>query len=83
MRDARDQRADDNGELVLTEQERTLLAEIAAMTERLRGELEEIRAEVAEIQEGRSMEIYTHVPSEATRKALRRLGKHLGKQDRK
>ncbi|WP_234356847.1 tyrosine recombinase XerC [Streptomyces sp. NBRC 110028] len=30
-----------------------------------------------------TMEIYTHVPSEATRKALRRLGKHLGKQDRK
>lgn len=54
MQDARDQRADDKGELVLTEQERALLAEIAAMTERLRGELEEIRAEVAEIQEGRS-----------------------------
>lgn len=54
MRGARDQRADDKGELVLTEQERALLAEIAAMTERLRGELEEIRAEVAEIQEGRS-----------------------------
>jgi len=30
-----------------------------------------------------TMEIYTHVPSEATHKALRRLGKHLGKQDRK
>ncbi|MFE0626980.1 tyrosine recombinase XerC [Streptomyces sp. NPDC058864] len=29
-----------------------------------------------------TMEIYTHVPSEATRKALRRLGKHLDKQDR-
>ncbi|QTI88861.1 hypothetical protein [Streptomyces sp. AgN23] len=54
MQDARDQRADDKGELVLTEQERALLAEIAAMTERLRGELEEIRAEVMEIQEGRS-----------------------------
>ncbi len=49
MRDARDQRADDNGELVLTEQERALLAEIAAMAERLRGELEEIRAQVEEI----------------------------------
>ncbi|MEU5734291.1 hypothetical protein ABZ797_36100 [Streptomyces antimycoticus] len=54
MQDARDQRADDKGELVLTEQERALLAEIAAMTERLRDELEEIRAEVMEIQEGRS-----------------------------
>ncbi|GAA0648124.1 hypothetical protein GCM10009548_11990 [Streptomyces malaysiensis subsp. malaysiensis] len=54
MQDARDQRADDKGELVLTEQERALLAEIAAMTERLRGELEEIREEVAELQEGRS-----------------------------
>ncbi|MFI7308091.1 tyrosine recombinase XerC [Streptomyces hygroscopicus] len=29
------------------------------------------------------MEIHTHVPSEATRKALRRLGKHVGQQDRK
>ncbi|MGW3246478.1 tyrosine-type recombinase/integrase [Streptomyces sp. NPDC001070] len=28
-----------------------------------------------------TMEIYTHVPSEATRKALRRLGKHLDRQD--
>ncbi|MFE9398730.1 tyrosine recombinase XerC [Streptomyces flavidovirens] len=28
-----------------------------------------------------TMEIYTHVPSEATRKALRRLGKHLGQQE--
>ncbi|WP_205587765.1 hypothetical protein [Streptomyces sp. 11-1-2] len=28
-------------------------------------------------------ESYTHVPSEATRKAPRRLGKHLGKQDPK
>jgi integrase len=27
-----------------------------------------------------TMEIYTHVPSEATRKALHRLGKHLGQQ---
>ncbi|MET7902740.1 hypothetical protein ABZS86_15200 [Streptomyces sp. NPDC005355] len=54
MRDARDQRADDKGELVLTEQERALLAEIAAMTERLRGELEEIRAEVTEIKEERA-----------------------------
>ncbi|WP_223865584.1 hypothetical protein, partial [Streptomyces sp. 5-10] len=54
MQDARDQRADDKGELVLTEQERALLAETAAMTERLRGELEEIREEVAELQEGRS-----------------------------
>ncbi|GAA3362636.1 hypothetical protein GCM10017744_054140 [Streptomyces antimycoticus] len=54
MRGARDQRADDKGELVLTEQERALLAEIAAMTERLRGELEDIRAEVMEIQEGRA-----------------------------
>ncbi|UCM88615.1 tyrosine-type recombinase/integrase [Streptomyces marincola] len=25
-----------------------------------------------------TMEVYTHVPSEATRKALRKLGKHLG-----
>ncbi|MEV6129286.1 hypothetical protein AB0M05_21035 [Streptomyces violaceusniger] len=49
MRDARDQRADENGELVLTEQERALLAEIASMAERLRGELEGLRAEVAEI----------------------------------
>ncbi|ASQ95632.1 hypothetical protein CGL27_23505 [Streptomyces sp. 11-1-2] len=54
MRGARDQRADDKGELVLTEQERALLAEIAAMTERLRGELEEIRAEVTEIKEERA-----------------------------
>lgn len=30
-----------------------------------------------------TMEVYTHVPSEATRKALRKLGKHLGHQDRK
>ncbi|MFD7403273.1 tyrosine recombinase XerC [Streptomyces sp. NPDC059866] len=30
-----------------------------------------------------TMEVYTHVPSEATRRALRKLGKHLGKQDRK
>ncbi|MBO3674853.1 integrase [Streptomyces sp. NEAU-YJ-81] len=30
-----------------------------------------------------TMEIYTHVPSEATRKALWGLGKQLGKQDRK
>ncbi|MDF0371739.1 tyrosine-type recombinase/integrase [Streptomyces sp. NPDC047804] len=28
-----------------------------------------------------TMEVYTHVPSEATRKALRKLGKHLGRQD--
>ena len=28
-----------------------------------------------------TMEVYTHVPSEATRRALRKLGKHLGKQD--
>ncbi|MDX3094584.1 tyrosine-type recombinase/integrase [Streptomyces sp. ME19-03-3] len=28
-----------------------------------------------------TMEIYTHVPTEATRKALRRLGKHLDTQD--
>ncbi|MFE3552116.1 hypothetical protein ACFXN2_26020 [Streptomyces kronopolitis] len=27
-----------------------------------------------------TMEIYTHVPSESTRKALRKLGKHLGNQ---
>ncbi len=52
MRDARSQRADDTRELVLTGQERELLAEIAAMAERLRGELEEIRAEVAELQRG-------------------------------
>ncbi|MFI0718973.1 tyrosine recombinase XerC [Streptomyces sp. NPDC021224] len=25
-----------------------------------------------------TMEVYTHIPSEATRKALRKLGKHLG-----
>jgi integrase len=30
-----------------------------------------------------TMEVYTHVPSEATRRALRKLGKHLGKQDPK
>ena len=29
------------------------------------------------------MEVYTHVPSEATRRALRKLGKHLGGTDRK
>ncbi|MEE1805675.1 tyrosine-type recombinase/integrase [Streptomyces sp. BE133] len=28
-----------------------------------------------------TMVIYTHVPSEATRKALRKLVKHLGRQD--
>ncbi|MEE4589015.1 hypothetical protein [Streptomyces antimycoticus] len=39
---------------MLTERERALLAEIAAMTERLRGELEEIRAEVTELQEERA-----------------------------
>lgn len=27
------------------------------------------------------MEVCTHLPSEATRKALRKLGKHLGRQD--
>jgi integrase len=27
-----------------------------------------------------TMKVYTHVPSEATRKALRKLGKHLGRQ---
>ncbi len=52
MRDARSQRADDTRELVLTGRERELLAEIAAMAERLRGELEEIRAEVAELRRG-------------------------------
>ncbi|MFJ2831503.1 tyrosine-type recombinase/integrase [Streptomyces sp. NPDC087263] len=30
-----------------------------------------------------TMEVYTHVPSESTRRALRKLGKHLEKQDRK
>ncbi|MEV5680492.1 site-specific integrase [Streptomyces sp. NPDC052179] len=30
-----------------------------------------------------TMEVYTHIPSEATRKALRKLGKHLGRQDPK
>lgn len=30
-----------------------------------------------------TMEVYTHIPSEATRRALRKLGKHLGVQDRK
>jgi hypothetical protein len=30
-----------------------------------------------------TMEVYTHVPSEATRRALRKLGKHLEKQDPK
>jgi integrase len=30
-----------------------------------------------------TMEVYTHVTSEATRRALRKLGKHLGKQDPK
>ncbi|MFE5121380.1 hypothetical protein [Streptomyces sp. NPDC056669] len=34
---------------MLTEQERALLAEIAAMAERLRGELEDVRAEVTEL----------------------------------
>lgn len=29
-----------------------------------------------------TMEVYTHIPSEATRKALRKLGKHLGQQAR-
>ncbi|MCQ4042269.1 tyrosine-type recombinase/integrase [Streptantibioticus rubrisoli] len=29
-----------------------------------------------------TMEIYTHVPSEVTRKALRQLGKHLGGPDK-
>jgi integrase len=28
-----------------------------------------------------TMEVYTHIPSEATRRALRKLGKHLGAQD--
>jgi len=54
MRGARSQRAADKGELVLTEQERALLAEIAAMAERLREELEDVRAEVAQIKEGPS-----------------------------
>lgn len=52
MRGARSQRAADKGELVLTEQERALLAEIAAMAGRLRGELEEVRAQVTEIRHG-------------------------------
>nr|WP_267806011.1 integrase [Streptomyces tirandamycinicus]MCY0981455.1 integrase [Streptomyces tirandamycinicus] len=30
-----------------------------------------------------TMEVYTHIPSEATRKALRKLGKHLDGLDRK
>ncbi len=54
MRGARSQRAANKGELVLTEQERALLAEITAMAERLRGELEDVRAEVAQIKEGPS-----------------------------
>ncbi|MFI0775489.1 hypothetical protein [Streptomyces sp. NPDC021212] len=37
---------------MLTEQERALLAEIAAMAERLRGELEDVSAEVADLQRG-------------------------------
>ncbi|MFE5160501.1 hypothetical protein ACFRNT_18610 [Streptomyces sp. NPDC056697] len=49
MRDARSQRAANKGELVLTEQERALLAEIAAMADRLRVELEDVRAEVTEL----------------------------------
>ncbi|MCX5140869.1 tyrosine recombinase XerC [Streptomyces sp. NBC_00338] len=28
-----------------------------------------------------TMEVYTHIPSEATRRALKKLGKHLGTQD--
>lgn len=51
MRGARSQRAANKGELVLTEQERELLAEIAAMAERLRGELEDVRSEMARIKE--------------------------------
>lgn len=34
---------------MLSDEERALLAEIAAMAERLRGELEEVRAQVAKI----------------------------------
>ncbi|WP_435243528.1 hypothetical protein [Streptomyces cucumeris] len=49
MLDARSQRVANKGELVPTEQERALLAEIAAMAERLRGELEDVRAEVVEM----------------------------------
>jgi integrase len=30
-----------------------------------------------------TMEVYTHIPSEATRRALKKLGKHLGAQDQK
>jgi integrase len=30
-----------------------------------------------------TMEVYTHIPSEATRKALRKLGKHLGGEDQR
>ncbi|MGW1883352.1 hypothetical protein [Streptomyces sp. NPDC001970] len=30
-----------------------------------------------------TMEVYTHIPSEATRKALRKFGKHLDGRDRK
>ncbi|MBD0734460.1 tyrosine recombinase XerC [Streptomyces sp. CBMA29] len=30
-----------------------------------------------------TMEVYTHIPSEATRKALRKLGEHLGQQAQK
>ncbi|MFF7648406.1 hypothetical protein ACFZCY_00805 [Streptomyces sp. NPDC007983] len=39
---------------MLTEQERALLAEIAAMAERLREDLEDVRAEVAQLKEGPS-----------------------------
>ncbi|MER6152586.1 hypothetical protein [Streptomyces hirsutus] len=28
-----------------------------------------------------TLEVYAHVPPEATRRALRKLGKHLGQQD--
>ncbi|MET8177443.1 hypothetical protein [Streptomyces sp. NPDC005336] len=54
MLGARSQRAANEGELVLTEQEQALLAEIAAMAERVRGELEDVRAEVAQLKEGSS-----------------------------
>jgi len=39
MRSSRSQHAAEKGELVLTEQDRALLAEIAAMADRLHGEL--------------------------------------------
>lgn len=47
---------------MLTEQDRALLAEIASITERLCGELESVRAEIAEVR--KSLSLKSDAPSD-------------------